>query len=169
MEHILHESIIPYLQKRYDLRQLIKVRILHCAGLGEGAIDERIGDLELLTNPTVGLAAHTGVVDVRIAAKAETEDQAFALIAAVEKEVRVRLGKAVFGADEDRLEAVALAELAERGWSLVGVEYGLHGALASRLPRVIAHPEAPPDESSRGHAGRQGGSRRGCGIGCGGL
>ena len=144
MEHILHESIIPYLQKRYDLRQLIKVRILHCAGLGEGAIDEKIGDLELLTNPTVGLAAHTGVVDVRIAAKAETEDQAAALIAEVEKEVRARLGKAVFGVDDDRLEAVTLQALAQRGWSFVGLEYGLHGTLASMLPRVTAHPESPP-------------------------
>jgi len=144
MEHILHESIIPYLQRRYDLRQLIKVRILHCAGLGEGTIDEKIGDLELLNNPSVGLAAHTGVVDVRIAAKAETEDQAAALIAAVEQEVRSRLGKAVFGADEDRLEAVTLEALAQRGWSLIGLEYGLHGALAGLLPRAIAHPEAPP-------------------------
>lgn len=144
MEHILHESIIPYLQKRYDLRQLIKVRILHCAGLGEGTIDEKIGDLELLANPTVGLAAHTGVVDVRIAAKAETEDQAAALIAAVEQEVRARLGKAVFGADDDSLEAVALAEIARRGWSLIGLEYGLHGALASILPRVVARAETPP-------------------------
>jgi competence/damage-inducible protein CinA-like protein len=144
MEHILHESIIPYLQKRYDLRQLIKVRILHCAGLGEGTIDEKIGDLELLANPTVGLAAHTGVVDVRIAAKAETEDQAAALIAAVEQEVRARLGKAVFGADDDSLEAVALAEIARRGWSLIGLEYGLHGALANILPRVVARAETPP-------------------------
>ena len=46
MEHILHESVIPYLQKRYDLRHVIKVRVLHCAGLGEGMIDEKIGDLE---------------------------------------------------------------------------------------------------------------------------
>src|SRR5258708_30748316 len=48
MEHILHESIVPYLQERYDLQDVIKVRILHCAGLGEGTIDEKIGDLELL-------------------------------------------------------------------------------------------------------------------------
>src|SRR6185503_21243772 len=33
MEYILHESIIPYLQKRYNLDQIIKIRVLHCAGL----------------------------------------------------------------------------------------------------------------------------------------
>jgi len=143
MEHILHESIIPYLQKRYDLRHRIKVRVLHCAGLGEGTIDEKIGDLELLSNPTVGLAAHTGIVDVRIAAKAETEEQAERLIAAVETDIRRRLGKAVFGADDDRLEAVALQALAQRGWSLIGIEYGLQGSLAARLPRTISRMGAP--------------------------
>ena len=50
--------------------------MLHCSGLGEGMIDEKIADLETLSNPTVGLAAHTGVVDIRIAAKAKNEAEA---------------------------------------------------------------------------------------------
>jgi nicotinamide-nucleotide amidase len=145
MEHILHESIIPYLQRRYGLRQLIKVRVLHCAGLGEGTIDEKIGDLERLANPTVGLAAHTGIVDVRIAAKAETEAEAAQLIAGIEQEIRSRLGTAVFGADSDLLESIALSALARRGWSLVAVEYGLHGLLAARLPRTVAPPGERPN------------------------
>jgi competence/damage-inducible protein CinA-like protein len=142
MEQILHESIIPYLQKRYNLRHVIKVRVLHCAGLGEGMIDERIGDLETLSNPTVGLAAHTGIVDVRIAAKDESEKGADALIARIEGEVRARLGNAVFGADEDRLEAVALDAVARRGWTLIGVELGLNGLLADKLPHTVSLPDA---------------------------
>jgi nicotinamide-nucleotide amidase len=141
MEHILHESIIPYLQRRFELRHLIKVRVLHCAGLGEGTIDEKIGDLEMMTNPTVGLAAHTGVVDVRIAAKAETEDRATELIAGAEKEVRDRLGMAVFGADEDRLELVAMEAVSRRGWTLVALERELHGQLAERIPWTVTLPD----------------------------
>src|SRR6185369_4881688 len=101
MEYILHESVIPYLQKRFDLSEIIKIRILHCSGLGEGMIDEKIADLEKLSNPTVGLAAHTGVVDIRIAAKAKTEAEADAMIALIEAQVHERLGDVVFGADED--------------------------------------------------------------------
>ncbi len=138
MEQILHESIIPYLQKRFDLRHVIKVRVLHCSGLGEGMIDEKIGDLETLANPTVGLAAHTGIVDVRIAAKAESEAAADALIGSIEADVRQRLQNAVFGADEDRLEDVALAAIARRGWTLVGVELGVNGLLTAMLPHTIA-------------------------------
>ncbi len=142
MEQILQESVIPYLRRRYDLRQVIKVRVLHCAGLGEGTIDEKIGDLERLANPTVGLAAHTGVVDVRIAAKAEDEVSAGALIASIEKDVRERLGNAVFGADGDRLATIALDAAARRGWTLVAVEAGLRGLLAETFPKTISAGDA---------------------------
>lgn len=138
MEHILHESVIPYLQKRFDLNEIIKIRILHCAGLGEGMIDEKIADLETLSNPTVGLAAHTGVVDVRIAAKARNEAEADGMIAGIEQQVRERLGDVVFGADEDLLEEAALEAVAKRGWTLVAVESGLDGGLARKIPRTIA-------------------------------
>lgn len=141
MERILHDSIIPYLQRRFNLRHLIRVRVLHCAGVGEGTIDEKIGDLEKLTNPTVGLAAHTGVVDVRIAAKAETEAQASQLIATTERQVRERLGTAVFGADEDRLELVTLEAVSRRGWTLIALEQRLHGQLAERIPWTITLPD----------------------------
>src|SRR5512134_2139131 len=115
MEHILHESVIPYLQKRFHLDEIIKIRVLHCAGLGEGMIDEQIADLETLSNPTVGLAAHTGVVDIRIAAKAKSEMEADRMIAEIEAQIDERLGDFVFGADEETLEDVVLREVAKRG------------------------------------------------------
>jgi nicotinamide-nucleotide amidase len=138
MEHVLHESIIPYLQKRFNLDEIIKVRILHCAGLGEGMIDEKIADLEMLSNPTVGLAAHTGVVDVRIAAKAKTEREADAMIAKVESQVRERLGSVVFGVDEDRLDKVTLDAVAKHGWTLTAIESGLDGLLARKIPHTAS-------------------------------
>ncbi|CAG1016659.1 nicotinamide-nucleotide amidase [Anaerolineales bacterium] len=136
MEHILHESVIPYLQKRFHLDELIKIRVIHCSGLGEGMIDEKISDFEKLSNPTVGLAAHTGVVDIRIAAKAKSESEANAMIAEVESQLRERLGSVVFGVDEDKLEDVVLDLIAKRGWKLVAIESGLGGSLARSLPHT---------------------------------
>jgi competence/damage-inducible protein CinA-like protein len=138
MELILHESIIPYLQKRFDLNELIKIRVIHCSGLGEGSIDEKIGDLEKLSNPTVGLAAHTGVVDIRIAVKAKTESEANAMIAEVESQVRERLGSVVFGVDEEKLEDVVLDLIAKRGWKLVAIESGLGGSLSRCVPHTTS-------------------------------
>lgn len=135
MEYLLENEVIPYLQQRYQLRGLIKARILHVAGLGESVIDEHVGDLEELANPTVGLAAHAALVDIRITAKAETPEAADALIQPVETAARQRLGKAIFGADGDSLEAVTLAQLAARGWSLSALEINLGGELLQRLAR----------------------------------
>ncbi|OQY89636.1 MAG: hypothetical protein B6D38_06035 [Anaerolineae bacterium UTCFX1] len=144
MEQIFHESIVPYLQKRFHLDEIIKIRILHCAGLGEGTIDEKIADLETLGNPTVGLAAHTGVVDIRIAAKAKRESEADRMIADIEADLRERLGNAVFGADEDTLEAVALRVTASRGWSLIGLESNLNGLLAQKIPQTVSAADLRP-------------------------
>lgn len=141
MEHVLHESVIPYLQKRFGLNEVIKVRVIHCAGLGEGMIDEKIADLETLSNPTVGLAAHTGVVDVRITAKANSESEAHAMIARVEAQVRERLGSVVFGADDERLENVVMEKLTQKGLTLTAIESGLDGLLARKVPGSASLPD----------------------------
>lgn len=144
MDLILHESIVPYLQNRFKLTEIIKIKVLHCAGLGEGMIDEKIADLEILSNPTVGLAAHTGVVDIRIAAKARNETEADEMIAKIESKVRQRLGDSVFGVDEDRLEDAALYAVASRGWSLIGLESNLNGLLARKIPHTTSVSDLQP-------------------------
>jgi len=136
METLLQQSVIPYLQKRFDLHEVIKVRLLHTSGVGESMIDEKIGDLESLSNPTVGLAAHSGIVDIRIAAKAPTDVETDRMIAELEMEIRKRLGKVIFGTDEDTLEGTTLDELARRGWKLAAIEAGLDGILLRRLSAV---------------------------------
>jgi competence/damage-inducible protein CinA-like protein len=133
MEYLLHNSALPYLRERYKIKSLIQTRILHTAGAGESQIDQIIGDLETLKNPTVGLAAHPGQVDVRITAKAESQTEVDAMIATVEKEIYKRLGDWIYGADEETLEASALKNLKEKEWELVVLEIGLSGTLTQKL------------------------------------
>jgi nicotinamide-nucleotide amidase len=135
METLLTDAVIPYLQKKFNLHEIIKVRTLHVSGLGEGMIDDKVGDLETLTNPTVGLTAHSGIVDIRIAAKAESDTEAQKMIDAVEKDVRARLENNVYGVDEDTLEKSALDAASARGWTVAGFESNLAGALLGRLSR----------------------------------
>ena len=139
METLLTDTVVPYLQKRYHLHEIIKIRTLHVSGLGEGVIDDQVGDLEMLNNPTVGLTAHSGVVDIRIAAKAATEAEANQMILEVEQDLRSRLGDNLFGTDDDTLEGVTLEALAQQSWTLACVESGLDGALLTRLARA-EHP-----------------------------
>jgi nicotinamide-nucleotide amidase len=133
MEYLLEHSVLPYLKERYDLKGVIKARVLHTSGVGESQIDERIGDLEQLSNPTVGLAAHAGQVDIRITVKADDEATADTLIHAVETDLRKRLRFWIYGADEETLEGVALDILNVYGWKLAVVEANLGGRLIQRL------------------------------------
>jgi nicotinamide-nucleotide amidase len=133
METLLTEAVVPYLQKRFNLQGVIKIRTLHVSGIGEGVLDCLVGDLETLTNPSVGLTAHSGIVDIRITAKAETPAKAEEMIATVEQDIRKRLGKNIFGTDSDTLEGSTLDALARRGWTLACFERGLDGALQRRL------------------------------------
>ncbi len=133
MEYLMKNAILPYLRRKFELRGIIKARNIHTAGAGESLIDNLIGDLEGLSNPTVGLAAHSGQVDVRITAKAESEAEADRLILPVENLVRQRLNEWIYGVDEETLEAVALDAVEKRGWTLAVVEAGLSGNLIRRL------------------------------------
>lgn len=136
METLLVEAVVPYLQKRFKLQEIIKIRTLHVSGIGEGVLDSLIGDLETLDNPSVGLTAHSGIVDIRIAAKAVTPVKAEGLIAKVEQDLRDRLGENIFGTDNDTLEGATLDALAKRGWTLACFERALDGALQKRLERA---------------------------------
>jgi len=136
MEHLFMKAVLPYLRQRYDLQGMIKARIIHTAGAGESQIDLLIGDLEELSNPTVGLAAHSGQVDVRITAKASSEMEADVLIAPIEEIVRERLKDWVYGADEESLEEIVLNHIGLKGWSITVVEAGLNGNLSRKLSTV---------------------------------
>jgi nicotinamide-nucleotide amidase len=133
MKYLTQNAILPYLRQRYNLKGTIKSRVLHTAGVGESQIDDLISDLEALANPTVGLAAHSGQVDVRITSKGESEDEADRLIQPVEAVLRQRLGSWVYGVDEETLEEMALRTLSHKGWTLAVVEAGLGGLLIRRL------------------------------------
>lgn len=133
MEYLAENEVFPYLRKRYNLKGIIKARVLHTAGIGEAVLDEKVGDLEKLSNPTLGLAAHTGQVDVRITAKSETLEEADALIADMERTLRERLGNYIYGADAETLEAACLAAVAGRGWTLSALDVNTGGELSRRL------------------------------------
>lgn len=104
METIFQDSVIPLLQRLYGTNEMIKTRVLHTCCMGESLVDTKIADLEKLQNPTVGLCAHPGIVDIRITAKANSESIAAAMLTEIEKEVYRRLPGVVFGVDDLSLQ-----------------------------------------------------------------
>lgn len=106
LEYMLENTVIPLLIERMGGAKVLKMRVLRTCAVGESNIDYGIGDLMRSANPTVGLAAHAGQTDVRIAAKANTEAEADALIAPMEAELRQRLGVAIYGVEKESVPEV---------------------------------------------------------------
>ena len=133
MERMLAEEVLPYLRQKFGLTGVIKAKVLRTVGIGESTVDARIADLEVLSNPTVGLAAHAGQTDIRITAKASSEAEADAMIAPIEAELRKRVGEFIYGEGATTVESAIFALLAECGETLAVAETGTGGLLAARL------------------------------------
>lgn len=133
MEYLIEHAVVPYLKLHFALQGTIKARVLHAAGIGESQVDEWVSEYERLDNPTVGLLAHAGQIDIRITAKAESDEEANEMIAPIETEIRRRMDEHIYGADSETLAEVMLRCLAERSWRLGIIECGLNGEMHSRL------------------------------------
>ncbi len=112
---------------------LIFTRILRVWGLGESAVEERLGSVIHSDNPTIATYAKSDAVDVRITAKAETREGAEQQVAEMETRVREMLGHTIFGVDKDTLQSVIGKQLTARNQRLAVMESLTGGLLSSTI------------------------------------
>jgi nicotinamide-nucleotide amidase len=153
MKWLFDHRVVPYLREKFDLREMIVSRVLKIAEVGESSVDDRIGHLiRHSANPTVGVLAHPGQVDVRISVKTESVEKAYALIAPVEQEVREAFTHHVFAADQETMEDAVGKLLQAKGATIAVIEDLTGGMIAQRLQQaapeslveaMIAHTEQP--------------------------
>ena len=160
METLMQTKVIPYLVDAYDLHGLIKVKVLHTSGVPESSVDQRVADFETWQNPTLGLLAHPGVVDIRISAKAESDAEADVLISSMEKPVRERFGDDIFGEDETSLVGCVHDKILSSSRSMSLFEAGpiplLRDLLADTpgMARFEYSPEIPTEQELERFAAR---------------
>lgn len=143
MKHLMSETVLPYLRERNGHAAIIRRRVLRTIGIGESSIDHQIADLMALSNPTVGLAAHTAQVDIRITARAGSAQEAEAQIDELEATIRQRLGPHIFSTEAgETIEAVVARLLLQNGASVALVETNTLGEVAQRLSSAL--PEHNP-------------------------
>ena len=129
---MFREEAAPWLAR---LREgVIRSRTLRVFGWGESQVESLLRErMDGLANPTLAPYAKEGEMELRVTAKAADERTAEALIAPVEREVRVVLGGLIYGTGEDSLEKVVLEGLKARGLTLGTAESCTGGLLAKRL------------------------------------
>jgi nicotinamide-nucleotide amidase len=141
MKAIVEKAILPDLRRRSGETSVIASRVLRTWGESESGLAERLAPridaLEPVGNPTIAfLASGVEGIKVRITAKAPTEPEAAAIIAAEEDEVRALVGEIVFGVDDESMEVAVAAALGARGLTLATAESLTGGLMGARLTDV---------------------------------
>ena len=161
MKYLMSESVVPYLLRKYDLGTIV-ARTLQTAGIGESSLDDQIGVAILNErNPSVGLAAHHGCVDIRITAKARGLAEATTLLDDMQRRLYARVGQHVFGLDDESLEDVVTQLLERYQLRLHIIEAGLPGVVSDRLgggpPLIRSDVFGNPEEilAMRQHVGEK--------------
>ncbi len=123
MKQMMTDLVLPYLRELTGGVGVIRRRILRTVGIGESSLDAQLGALMDSANPTMGLAAHLGQADVRIAARAASADEAEALLDEMEDRARAKIGDYIYSTTPDEsIEAVLARLLNEAGAHLIVLE-----------------------------------------------
>ncbi|GAX91803.1 competence/damage-inducible protein A [Effusibacillus lacus] len=137
LKPMVTDHVLPILRDLMGQQGTIRSRVLRLFGIGESAMEMEISDIiSNQLNPTVAPLASEGEVTLRITAKAASEEEAFALIIPVEQQLRQRLGKYIYGIDDETLPVTVGKRLKDRGETLALAESCTGGLLASMITDV---------------------------------
>ena len=132
MKVMFENGVMPIIEKRID-GAVVLIKRLKCFGIGESALNEKLGDLMLRgQNPLVNCTVNQGVITLHIVARANNRDNAKRMIEQKETEIRDVAGEYVFGEADDGIEDALSREMIKAG-KTVAVAESCTGGLISKM------------------------------------
>lgn len=141
MQQMVAGTVISELRRRAGDTGVIRSRTIRTWGHSESGIAEMLGDrldhLDTTGHATIAfLASGIEGLKVRVTAKADTEEEVEAVLAAEVDEVASILADYVFSTDDESMETVILDLCRREGLTLGTAESLTGGLIASRLTAV---------------------------------
>jgi len=127
--------VMPYLRALSDGE--ILSHSLRIFGMGESAVEDKLRDMmNEMTNPTLAPYAKEGEVMLRVTAKADTHEEAEAMMTPVIDKVSEILGDIIYGIDVDGLAERVFDLMTEKKMTLALAESCTGGLLAKRMTDI---------------------------------
>lgn len=121
-----------YLEKLSE--GMIVSHTLKFFGMGESQLEHELReDMNAMTNPTLAPYAKIGEVELRVTAKANSEEEAEVLLKPEIEKIQKQFGSKVYGVDVSSLEEVGFRLLKEKGKTLALAESCTGGLVAKRI------------------------------------
>ncbi|MCX6022383.1 MAG: competence/damage-inducible protein A [Chloroflexi bacterium] len=115
---------------------VILSRLFKTHGIGEGTVDEMLGDLLHSWNPSIGVYAKQDGVHIRLTAKAEGQANAEALLEAPANGIKGIFGAAIWAEGDDEVTHIIGKLLKARGQTLATMESCTGGHIANDITDV---------------------------------
>lgn len=138
MKAMTDDYLIPRLRLMTELSgETVLRKTLLTTGLPESEIFLKLGNLdELLDGASLAFLPNQFGVRLRITVKAPTREEAHDKLLLVEQRIRAKVGRYIYGVDNQTLEEVVAKLLIERELTLATAESCTGGLIASRLTNI---------------------------------
>ncbi len=135
MQPMFLNKVVPYLRRSSSDTLISKT--VHIFGMGESQVAETLNDMMTsYTNPTIAPYAKTGEVQIRVSAKAQSEELALEMIAPVLGEITKRLGDVIYGIDALSLQNAVVQTLRGKGLKAATAESCTGGGLSHAITDI---------------------------------
>ena len=123
---------VPYLRALSE--GVIASHTIKLFGIGESTMEAQLREqMNAMHNPTLAPYAKEGECELRVTAKAATDEEAQALLRPTVEQIKALFGSKVYGVDVSCMEEVVEALLKEKGLTIGTAESCTGGLMAKRL------------------------------------
>jgi nicotinamide-nucleotide amidase len=138
MKAMMNNFVLPKLSEMLkESGIVIKRSILQTTGIAESTLSERLGDLDkILDGAKLAFLPSIVGVKLRITVEAEDEETTKNRLVEVEQKIRTKVGRFIYGKDEETLEEVVGRLLIERDMKISTAESCTGGLIASTLTNI---------------------------------
>ena len=137
MKSMMESCVLPKIEERLERKSFILINNLLATGIPESMLFDRLGNVdELLQGGKMAFLPNQFGVKMRITVECETEKDAENKQDEIEQKIRAKVGRYIYGKNDDTLESVIAKLLIDRGLKIAVAESCTGGLINNRLTNI---------------------------------